>query len=83
MTSIGLLCVTLITLLLLAFLDMRVYHEVFGSALKRLGFGVNNNMENYLFVAGAFLAALIKDFRGRKSVRQRTKTGATGKRTKL
>ncbi|WP_028550261.1 hypothetical protein [Paenibacillus sp. UNC451MF] len=79
MTSIGLLCVTILTLMLLTFLDMKVYHESLGSALTRLSLGANDNAANYLFIAGALLLALIWDFRGRKQSQKHKKKAANGK----
>ncbi|MEW9702143.1 hypothetical protein [Paenibacillus sp. SI8] len=80
MTGIGLLSITILTFVLMALLDIKVYHESFGTAFFRLSYGFNDNWKAYLLLAGAFIIALISDLRRnsrKRSLRKKHTTDTT------
>lgn len=65
MTTIGVTAAAILASLLLALLDMSVYRESFGLAFYKQSLAYNS-WQTYLIVIGAFIFALIQDWRSHK-----------------
>jgi hypothetical protein len=68
MTTIGVLAASILASLLIAVLDMGVYHESFGYAIYKQSLAYNR-WQTYLMVIVAFIVALSRDLRSYKRFR--------------
>ncbi|MFC5652678.1 hypothetical protein ACFPYJ_26880 [Paenibacillus solisilvae] len=75
MTIIGLLTVVLLSSLLLAVLDMYVFHETLQQAFSKQGFGYNS-WQTYLILAAAFAIPIIRRYRIIRRHRNRRNHGS-------